>query len=920
MDLLWRPYPAIGDRLRRRCPLCNENGGVQNLGRKSDKQLQDGRTTPEDAQFDEFSSGQVPIASVGLPLPPRSHTPRDRLYRLLDNRRPLTTITGAAGFGKTTLVSGWLTRQRNSRRVAWIGLEGLANDPRLLLSHLIAAINRVHPSVCEAAHSMLSDIRSVAPRLIMTSLLNGLAQQDGGWTIVLDDYPVSDAITDELIAYVGDHLPANVSMIILSRGEPDLPLSRWRVRQKLTEIGIADLRFTPRETKQFIDRMGLVLDPPAIETLDRRADGWAAGLQLAAVWLSGRDRKSADVDIVAFDGGHRFVSDYLVSEVFERQSEAIRRFLLATSAVEQFSAALCDGILGGDESVSIIDELLRRGLFLIAVDHYGKWYRYHHLFRDFLRAKLDARTARQVHSKASVWFEAQHRPDEAIQHACAAGETERAKIFVKTHIETELSNGRFDRVLQWLTMLPEAAVRNDADLAGYTAWLLYMRGRLGEAEKYSDAVAGTGHALHRQTGPLLAFQAFLAINRGYIGNAELAASDAIEKMSDENSFFGPLAMFLLGVAQRIGKREAAAVEALRRAIRTAEAQNNILVRLEATSELIPLLFASGRLRECIRLCEHAINETEPQSRGKSASALLHIRYAQMLYEVNELDRAQKELEHGLRLSEQLGNTNYLCLGKRHLAMIYYATDQPELARAALAEAAQFADRAEHSRQRRLIDLINAEFHLREGNVTAASHLVGSPTDVLDETSTFEQFVNVRLLIAQDRPRIADAMLSRMEVDARHGGRYGELFPILLLRSLTAEGRGDRMLAERQLMEALAVGAPLGFTRTLIDLGPSIAKIIVRLDPVPAYARKIVEKISVLGEGEKVAPSNITPLTNTEHQILELLAQGMSNRSIASRLNITIGTTKWHIHHIYEKLDVSSRTAAVFKAREINILQ
>lgn len=885
----------------------------------------------EEPEIGVIAAGLLPLATVNVPPPPPHYLARTRLFRLLDDRRPVTVLVAAGGFGKTTLVSGWAAQAAGRERVAWLALDAVEGDPHLLLAQWIAAIRRIEPQACRVAGAMLGEARGTGPRAVLNALLNALGDETRGappWTFVLDDYPAGEDQIDALVAHAGDHLPAGARLILLSRGEPALPLARWRAAGRLAEIGMADLRFTRDEAEAFLTgAMRLDLRPEGFALIERRVEGWAAGLQLAALWLRGRDG-DAPLDPAAFDGGHRFIAEYLATEILAKEDEATRTFLRATAIVDRFTAPLCDALLQRSGSAETIDRLRRRGLFLLALDERNEWLRYHPLFRDFLRRGTGAAGtgATGLHRRASAWFEAAGLPAQAIRHALASGDATRAAALVAGAADAELSRGEFHRLLRWLEALPEAELRADAELSGYKAWLLYMRGRIVEAERCSDIVAGdlSAGGPDRRSGPLLAFRAFLAINRNRLAEAEREARAALAALDGTASFFGALAMLLLGSAQRISGDRPAAMTSLRSAIRLAEAQGNLPARLEAASDLVPLLHDTGRLRDALSLCEETIAGIGEDPRGISAAGLLHIRFGQMLYEQDALERAETEIVRGLDLCGGLGNLNYLYLGKRHRARAAFAAGERDRAHGLLAEAARIADRAEHARQRRLILALEAEFLLREGDILAAATLIGTGTELTESATEYEQTLHVRLLLAQDRPRMAESLLCRMEAGARREGRLTRLFTVLALQALAAEGRGQPQAANRLAGAAVALAGPAGYLRTLLDLGPGFAAILRRLTPaVPHAARYLGPRAEPVAEQSSGEPATTDvgtePLTARETGILRLLARGMSNRDIAERLGISVGTAKWHIHHIYQKLGAPSRTAAVYRAREMCLI-
>lgn len=880
------------------------------------------------AKPDCFETGRLARVSIGAPPLPPFHTSRPRLFELLDRRRQITAVFGPAGFGKTTLISGWLAQDANAQNVAWISLDENSGDGHLLVEQWLEAIRQARPEACEVAYAMVHDPRVTQVRSIFIAMLNDLAQQEVQWTFVIDDYPVARPMLDDHFTFICDRLPPNVEIIVLSRGEPSLPLGRWRVMQKVTEIGLLDLRFTPSETHAFLtDAVNIRLDQNDFALIERRVDGWVAGLQLLALWINGKTR-SVDpdgqaailrpLDLVSFDGRHKFVAEYLANEVLADQDEATRRFLVATSVVDRFTASLCDAILDDHDSSAKLDQLRRGAHFVVALDERNEWFRYHYLFCDFLRSHVDPDEARNIHRRVSNWFAGAGQPGEAIKHALAAGDTETAVALIRSNVDAQLSAGEFHQLLRWLLSLPQDTIRADPELWAYKAWLLYLRGEQGEAEAFFAAIAGNDTD-SSQSGPLQAFKAYLAINRGRLREAKTAANAALNSLAGSRSFFTGVAKLLLGIAQRISGDRAGAIATLWGAVRLAEAHENLMVRLEATSELVPLKAASGKLHEAARLCERAIEETGDAPRGLTTTGPLHIRLGQIHYELDERERAQTMLEKGVELCDTLGNVNYVYLGKRNLARLAYANGQVSQAYDLLGEASRYADRAEHAHQGMLVNSIEAEFRLRDGNVAAAANLLGEPTQWAEKATEFERFVQARLLIAQDRPRAADEALARLESDARKEGRLGGIFSALLLRALSADIRGERATAERWMIEALSLGGPSGYFRRLLDIGEPIRDVLQRVEPKTPFASQFLDCFDQQRETDRV-PAESSPLTGTERRILKLLSCGMSNRDIAERLGTTIGTTKWHIHHIYQKLEVVSRTAAIFKARERHLIE
>lgn len=861
---------------------------------------------------------------VGVPALPARHVSRPRLHAALDARRQITVVSAPAGFGKTTALASWLAATATVDRVAWLAIEEDDDDPLALLDHLLAAVRAIEPGRCATAAWLLGQFPAVEARAILVSLLNELGETGTRWTFVFEDHHhATSAESRNLVAYALDHLPPTVDVVIAGRAEPDLPLARWRVAGRLTELGAADLRFTADEAETFlIDTMGAPIDPDDARSLDARAEGWVAGLQMAALWLQGRERPADAAGIVAFDGQHRFVAGYLAAEVFESQTPETRRFLTATALLDRFSAPLCDTLLGREDSAETLDRLRRTGLFLVALDDRHAWFRYHDLFRDFLLSRLPEAERPALHRRAAEWFAANGQPGEAIRHAAAGRDPDAAVALVRAHMDAALSVGEFTALLGWLDLLPDALLRTHADLAGYKAWLLYMRGRIGEAETFAalGADAATADASTDASGPLLAFRAFLAINRGRLADAEVLARAAHDRLAGSASYYAALSLYLLGTAQRLSGARRPAMTTLREAGKLAATLGNPMVRLEAASDLALLHHAGGDLREATKLAETALREDVAAGRPAGAAAgLLHIRLGQFLYDANALARARAETEEGTALARTLGQSVYVCLGHRHLARIAYAQGDVAAARDLLATAREIAEHLESPHHRRQVDLTAAELALREGEADLARRLLARSRTPAVPTRR-ERLVEARLLLADGRVEAADSALGAVEEAWRRNGGLGALIAPLALRARVSDARGDPVRAARRMTEAAALAVPAGYVRPLLDEGPEAIALLESIAEASPHARAFLRGLR--GAEAPPVPADAAAealLTSAESGILRLLAEGRRNKEIAETFGISVGTTKWHVHNIYQKLGVEGRTAAVHRARQLGLI-
>ena len=634
-------------------------------------------------------------------------------------------------------------------------------------------------------------------------------------------------------------------------------------------------------------------------------DRWAA-----ALWLRARNGDDGaephPSDIHSFDGTHRFVTDYLASEVFEGQSEETRAFLRSTCILDRLSAPLCDAVAQVTNSKKMLILLERENLFLLRLDDRRLWFRYHQLFRDFLLAGLGGQERVALHRRASNWFADNGFSTDALRHAMAAGDIAAAIALIRGQIDQMLSQGEFSTVLGWLDGLPIDVVRQESDLSGFKAWLLYLRGRISEAESFIIRVeAEKGFKPVSRSGPLLAFQAFLAINRGNPKDALPLARAALDYLSGGESYFRASALSLLGNAQRLAGHRTDAIVTLHEAIKLGQKLHNRLIALDAIGDLVPLLYSGGKLREGVALCRRAVEE-QVTLRGDPlpAAGLVHVRLGSLLYELDELNEANDILVRGIDLCTRLGVANYVYLGNRTLAKVAHARGELELAWDLLASAMRHADQSENSRQRRLVDITTAELLLRDGNVTAASRAIGLLDEWAEAATELERITYARLLLAQDRPRMAESILEKTEEAARKDNRTGTLITILVLQALAKKMQGVDDRALRLLSEAVAMAAPAGYRRTFVDAGPQLIPILAKVTGELAFVRRILARLEQPAQPPFRSQSG-DQLTKTEIEVLRLLSLGLANKTIATRLSISVGTTKWHMHNIFEKLGVSN---------------
>ena len=874
----------------------------------------------------------TPLLRTKITLPPsRVHLVARR--RLLDRlhqglARPLTVVAAPAGFGKTTLVVDWLRELAPAAAVAWISLDEDDAETSHFLYYLVAALQAVEPAVGRAPISLLGSLGMPAPKDLVALLLNEIGDSDKQIVLALDDYHlVGNPQINAAVEFLVERMPEKLHLVLVARDQPDLPIARWRALDRVNEFGLDDLRFSFDESAQFLkNTMGLELDGDTVRALGDRTEGWVAGLQMAALSRQQpiRVNRAEDMDqrATSFSGEHRYVIDYLAGEVLRRQSDDVRSFLTKTGVLERLSAPLCDAITGRNDSKVVLPRLEQANMFLVPLDDGRQWYRYHQLFADFLRSRLNPAERRDLLQKASAWHEASGYGSEAIKYALAAEDVPATIRLFRTLVEDALGRGDMPTLLGWLDAIPDKTLREHSDLLAYKSWLLYLRGLTYEAQEYpappNPAEAGADVS-QAQRGMWYAFHSYLALNWGDPRDAIEPAKRALDALGTSGSFFRVFAKSLLGQAQALCGDRNAAIDTLNEAYALGRKLGNHLMSLDALGHLTPLMIARGELREAIVRCKEAASKyVDSAGEPLPLAGFVHISLGILFYETNDLDTARKYLETGIALCQQLGMIFPTMMGQRALARLQFATGDRESAWNTLAEARDIAERPESPRRKRSVAVLTAELQLREGNVGEAARTVGASHELKGSTTEYEALTFARLLIAQHHPSLAESQLAKLDDAAVADRRDGSLAAIRVLQALCKRAQGHHSAALRLLESAVSLAASRGYRRIFLDEGIGLSTMLAQVRHVaPEFVSALLDALPQ--EAETMAPALPEPLSKSEREILRLLNVGATNQEIADKLGTTIGTTKWHLNQIFGKLQVRNRTGAIVKARQLKLL-
>ena len=770
--------------------------------------------------------------------------------------------------------------------------------------------------------------------------------------LVLDDYHViGSAQVHQSLAFLVEHRPAGVGVVLASRSDPPLGLARLRARGQLTEIREAELRFTPAEAGELFQHAAWALPDASVAALAARTEGWAAGLQLAALSLRGHEDAAAFV--AAFTGSHRYVLDYLAEEVLEQQDEQLRAFLLETSVLDRLSGPLCDAVTGGEGSQALLEQAERAGLFLIPLDEVRGWWRYHHLFADLLRARLQQEQpgrAAQLHRNAAAWYSEHGLAEDAIGHAAAAGEMLWAARIIEQHFDlVHRIRGEAATIDRWLSVLPAGVVRSRPRLLLAQAHMAADSGDPEVMEPLLDAAecAPRGWAdesFEPTAGAAASFlinvPASTTLHRSYLaqlhGDAEATAAFATQTLAEikpEERALSATAHGFLAVAEWLRGRLTEAEHALASSVSGWRETGQLTLIAWGYYELVLLRHAQGRLDAAALTCEQALHSLVTSGRPPPAAGPSYTGLAEIAYQRDELDLALRHATEGIALCRQFVYTPPLANGLATLAMIRQAAGDPAGALEAITEAGQAAPgpagllNPVPARRARLL--------LAQGDLPAATRFAQDnglgPDDEPAYSRESGHLVLARILLAQDRPGQALALLDRLHAAAEARDRAGSLIETGALRALALAATGEDSVAVTVLAEALLLACPQGYVRVFADEGSPMAALLGRLIAAQRTGRMaagvplgyLARLQRAFGPGrparDPVPAGIVDPLTSRELEVLGLLAAGRSNQAIAGELVVTLDTVKKHVGHVLGKLGAANRTEAVARARELSLI-
>ncbi|MBN1221368.1 MAG: AAA family ATPase [Anaerolineae bacterium] len=915
----------------------------------------------------------IPPARLGL-------VPRPRLLERLTPTPHcrLTLISAPAGFGKTTLLSDWV--RQVERPVAWLSLEQDDNETTRFWSYVIAALQTVQPAVGETAQAALQSSPPLALEALVTAIINDITAVPDPFILILDDYhTIQTESIHHSLNFLLDHLPPQLALVIATREDPPLALSRRRGRMELTEIRAAELRFTIEEAGEFFNTItGLDLALEDIAALEGRTEGWAVGLQMAALSLRTLDPSAKRDFVAAFTGDDRYVVDYLVEEVLQHQPQPVQDFLLQTSILERLCGPLCDAVCFGqtktahpggtqspqDDGQAILDRLEWANLFTISLDNRRYWYRYHHLFADLLRRRLkrslDASALTALYLRASEWFEQEGLITEAVSYALASGDDAYAAELIERHVLTTFYQSETVLVQNWLKALPEELIRARPLLSAVYASciMLTLKNSLRSPQTamlverwLQDAEAALANQkespsdkppYHVATHYIAKVRAYLAQFRGDDPQIIIDLSrQALERLPKDELRFRSAFTHNLGVAYlRLGDRTAAN-QAFDQARRTGAASHDLFNASSAICYQADIARAAGRLTEAAEICREGLQSISHLADGRPVpySGAIYIVLGSVLAERGQFAEAASMLTQGLAMLELTIVPNIQQWGYLELACLKQAQQDMAQALDFLEQAARVCpDNADVVAAYRVrVRLRQAEKDPRHLN--AALQWAQERHLLLEDQGEMydpQSLTLARVFLAQHRwkatARPSDLLrllrfLDRQLDLARQKDSPGWEIEILLLQALARQAQGDVGQAGDSIQQALTLAEPEGYTRIFLSEGPPLMALLQQValfGPAADYAKKLLFMLDPEGRKSSLvsSPSSalIEPLTDREVEILQLVAAGASNKEISQKLFITVNTVKRHITNIYGKLAVTKRAEATARARDLGLAE
>ncbi len=880
---------------------------------------------------------------------------RARLLKLLDDGldRKLTVVSAPAGYGKTTLLSAWAAACECP--FAWLSLDEGDNDPARFLAYLVAAVQAIEQTFGEEILTLLQTPQSAKIDELLPMLINQLDEIAGPYVLVLDDYHlVSSAEIHRSMAFILDHQPQAMHVVIATRMDPPLPTAQLRARGQLTELRQADLRFTDEEARAFLhQRIGVKIAACDVDILIDRTEGWIAGLQLAA--LSMRGREDVSRFIARFGDSHEYIVDYFASEILARQPDSVKIFLMKTSVLEQLCGSLCNALTGQSEGQQTLELLREANLFVFPLDNERCWYRYHNLFGGLLRKQLQQELPEiipELHRRASRWYEENELKDQAFEHALAANDQTALARLVDTYIDSMWSLGEGHTILRWLNALSEEQLRVRPEMGIGMTLIMMEDGRIEESEArlrtidrfLEDSIKSSAResVLVYKGRSLEHLQGLAEVSHAWVASLRQdpravlehsgRALDALIKFGYHGDlpWLSSLYIALSDAHLQLNDQEAA-IRDLSEAIEFGKSYDNYYMVLTAMTRKAGALWEQGHINQAAQICQEGLGYIEQRGLGQLPiiDSLLVI-WGLILCEKGNLDQAEDFIKRGPGLSRSATSLYVQAWGYQEMIrlLIYKGDLQSAEKYISLSESLI----GQHEIPAKLVTgtagwkilILISQGKLAEAEHELQLRGVNSEGEI-QYPNHFLYLCLTRLLLAKGNLSEAEMILDRLFQAYQPSEQVVYLITVYKLRSLLCMARGEMPLAVESLEKALELAEPEGFFQTFLDEGRPMSRLFheyIRRKGKSAFAGRL---LSAFQPGTSPAPvasaesELVEPLSERESEVLAMLAEGLSNQVIAARLYLSLRTVKFHTSNIYGKLGVKTRTEAVSKARTLRLI-
>jgi LuxR family maltose regulon positive regulatory protein len=887
-----------------------------------------------------------PLLATKISIPPvrEKRVLRPRLLSRLEAglSRKLTLISSPAGFGKTTLLSEFAAVCE--RPVAWYSIDQEDNDSTRFFAYLIEALSKIKPGFGEPILPPLQTLKPESVDTLMTILINEITEEMPPFVLVLDDYHlIFEHDINQAVAFLVEHQPQKMHIMIATRADPDLPLSRLRARSQLVDIREADLRFTNQEAAEFLTGvMGLELGKEQLDSLEKRTEGWAAGLQLAALSLQQQEDQAEFLR--TFAGSNRYILDYLGQEVLTNHPQEVRDFLLKTSILRRLNAPLSESLTGLKNSQQLLEYLEDNHLFILPTDQQRTWYRYHRLFQDYLQKSL-AESAPHIlpalHSKASLWFERQGYFDDAVDHALKAGDHQRAAELIASIAQSKLMRSEVSSLLRWIGALPEDLIYTRPSLCLTRAWALMVRG--GSMEQVEGCLENIDQAgaADQLLGSLYVLRGFQATMRGDALSGLEQSQLGLQLLSEDDIFLHSMVTDNLGMVYLMLGDFDAALESFKQAAQISRQAGNVMIEVGALCNMAGIWMLQGQLKKAWSANQQAL-ELATDSRGRrlpvAGKALLGL--GEIAREWNDLDSATELLHEVLDLFRSFGELGSI-VAYVTLARIKEVQGDLDSAQAIVDLARKLAEKFDASAlDDQLVEAYQAQLWLLQGRQNQARRWIqandlekqfkeGSGKPHFDPIWEIKGQTLIKIYLDQGEYANALDVIKPLFNAAQANNRQRSMIKILAMHAVVYQAMGDNQNALVILERALNLGQPEGYVRSFLDEGDMMVQLLheaVAKGIYPDYAGKLIAAVEKTKPIKTLVKNSLAkqdylvePLSTREVEVLQLIADGYSNQEIANQLHISLSTVKGHTSNIYGKLGVHKRMQAVSRGIDLGVL-